>query len=95
MACQGHNISNSFSECAMQSRSAAELMCDGGMHGNASELEIEETQCGGFVMIGWGFILSVERTGLSGTAEVGAADTNRAEIESRECGGLETEGLVI
>ena len=38
--------------------------------------------------------LTLEQTGLSGTADAGAADTDGAKIESGECAGLETEGLI-
>ena len=38
--------------------------------------------------------LTLERTGLSGTVDAGAADTEGAKIESRECAGLEMEELV-
>ena len=38
--------------------------------------------------------LTLERTGLSGTAEAGTADTDGAEIESGGCAGMETEVLV-
>ena len=37
--------------------------------------------------------LTLERMGLSGTAEAGAADTDGAKIESGGCAGLENEGV--
>ena len=39
-------------------------------------------------------VLTLGWTELSGTVEVGTADTDGAKIESGECAELETEGLV-